>query len=68
MSQILKVNHIKQKCVGYSRSEFCCKQNIVFTPILRSLSTSSGVWWFKIKIKEVRGPNYTWQNWIIRYP
>lgn len=28
---------------GYSRSGSCCKQNMVFTPMLRSLSTSAGV-------------------------
>jgi hypothetical protein len=34
----------RENCFGYSKSESCCKQNMVFTPILRSLSTSSGAW------------------------
>lgn len=47
---------IKTNFVGYSRSESCCKQNIVFTPILRSLSTSAGVCH---KSKQKNNNNYT---------
>lgn len=38
LSRLLKISQL-----GYSRSESCCKQKMVFTPISRSLSTSAGV-------------------------
>ncbi len=41
-----------ENCFGYSKSESFCKQKIVFTPILRSLSTSSGVWQLAVGKKQ----------------